>query len=174
MPPTDCSATAASDHLGADRRSEPIATPARIRRKGSRAVAALAAIAVAADAWAWAAVHTRHDDAYRRTLVWTRAHIPQGSIVDATEGSAQFLMPGVRLGSWDTLGALDRNHADYLLLSTQLVAQGYTRLDPALTGQLGEHARLLHSESGATAGQLRVYDVRPLTAGADHGKGGRR
>ena len=140
------------------------------RNRSARAVAALAALALAVDVCAWTAVHTRHDDAYRRTLAWTRTHIPPGRTVDVTEGSAQFLMQGVRLGSWDSLGALKRGHADYLLLSTQLVAQGYSPLDPALLAQLDRHARLLHSEPGATNGQLRVYDVRPLTAG----KGGRR
>jgi hypothetical protein len=118
-------------------------------------------------------VHTRHDDTYRRTLAWTRTHIPQGSTVAATDGSAQFLMRGVRLGTWDTLNALRQNHVDYLLLSTQLVAQGYTPIDPALTEQLDRRARLLHTESGPTTGQLRVYDVRPLVAG-DTGKGGHR
>lgn len=147
--------------------------PSRRVPRAVVAVAAFAAIALACDTWAWAAVHTRHDDTYRRTLAWTRTHIPQGSTVAATEGSAQFLMRGVRLGTWDTLNALRQNHVDYLLLSTQLVAQGYTPIDPALTEQLDRRARLLHTESGPTTGQLRVYDVRPLVAG-DTGKGGHR
>ncbi|MCQ4042737.1 glycosyltransferase [Streptantibioticus rubrisoli] len=168
LPAARSAATAASLR-GAARRSETTAPPAGLRR----AVAVLTALALAVDAWTWAVVHTRHDDAYLRTLAWTRTHIPPGSTVDATEGSAQFLMPGVRLGGWDTLGALQRGHADYLLLSTQLVAQGYTPLDLALTRQLDRRARLLHTESGATNGQLRVYDVRALTGGSG-GKGGRR
>ncbi|MDF3289571.1 glycosyltransferase [Streptomyces silvisoli] len=153
--------------------SHSTANPTGTRRggaRGLRAVAVLTALALALDAWAWTDVHTRHDDAYRRTLAWARTHIPPGSTVDVTEGSAQFLMQGVRLGSWHTLAALDRGHADYLLLSTQLVAQGYSPLDPALVGQLQWHARLLHSESGATNGQLRVYDVRPLTGGKGGGR----
>ncbi len=165
-PPACRPAVRPSDPHGTDRRSRTVAPRAGFRRT----VAALAVLALAADVQAWAAVHTRRDDAYRRTLAWTRTHIPPGSTVDATEGSAQFLMRGVRLGSWDTLGSLERGHADYLLLSTQLVAQGYSPLAPALIGQLGRRARLLHSEPGATNGELRVYDVRPITGG----KGGRR
>jgi glycosyltransferase involved in cell wall biosynthesis/4-amino-4-deoxy-L-arabinose transferase-like glycosyltransferase len=135
-------------------------------RRAAVALVAVTALALAADGGVWAVVHSRRDDTYRRTLAWTRTHIPRGSTVDVTEGSAQFLMRGVRLGTWDTLNDLDRNHADYLLMSTQLVSQGYTRLDPALAGQLRRRARLLHTESGPTTGQLRVYDVRPVVAAA--------
>ncbi len=147
-------------------------------RRPSRTVAAMTAVtalALVADGGSWAAVHTRHDDAYRRTLAWTGTHIPRGSTVDVTEGSAQFLMRGVRLGTWDSVAALDRNHADYLLMSTQLVAQGYSPIDPELIARLDRNARLLHTESGPTTGELRVYDVRPIVAAAARdGKGGTR
>lgn len=157
----------------------PVRSAGRERRARSRAALVMVAavsLALVADAGVWGVVHTRHDDTYRRTLAWTRTHIPEGSTVDTTEGSAQFLMRGVRLGTWDTVGALDRNHADYLLMSTQLVAQGYSPLDPALIGQLDRRARLLHTESGPTTGQLRVYDVRPIVAAttAHSAKGGGR
>ncbi|MDI5966520.1 glycosyltransferase [Streptantibioticus silvisoli] len=152
---------------------------ARSRRRAPRAVVAavvVAALALAVDGGVWAVVHTRRDDTYRRTIAWTSTHIPEGSTVDVTEGSAQFLMHGVHLGTWGTVGALDRNHAEYLLMSTQLVDQGYSRIDPALLGQLKRRGRLLHAESGPTTGQLRVYDVRPIVAATSvhDAKGGTR
>ncbi|MBZ6478208.1 hypothetical protein, partial [Streptomyces griseocarneus] len=53
---------------------------------------------------------------------------------------------------------------DYLVLSTELVQQGYARISPRLPGVLEHQARLIHSEPGKTVGALRVYDVRALTA----------
>ncbi|GAA2671601.1 glycosyltransferase [Streptomyces lunalinharesii] len=166
-----------------------LALPARSARTGtaavprrtatavvSKAVTVLAAAALAVDAVVWARVHSRHDDAFRRTLAWTRTHLPDNSDVAAMEETAAFLLPGSRLETWDTPADLRRAHVGLLVLSTQLVAQGYGRLAPGLAMLVERRASLLHSEPGRTAGELRVYDVRPLTApaGARAVKAGRR
>ncbi|KAK1177944.1 glycosyltransferase [Streptomyces sp. NBS 14/10] len=130
-----------------------------------RAVAVLAALALTANAVVWARVHTRHDDALRRTLAWSRTHLPKGSVVAATDEGTSFVLPGARLADWRTTADLRRDRVDYLVLSTELVKQGYARIGARLPGELERKARLVHSERGRTVGALRVYDVRALAAG---------
>ncbi|MFF2813153.1 glycosyltransferase [Streptomyces sp. NPDC058000] len=157
------------------------ASPPRRRKRtaAARPLTALAVVALTVDALVWARVHTRHDDAFRRTLAWVRTHLPRNSVVAAQEETADFLLPGTRLATWRTPADLARAHADYVVLSTELQAQGYGRLGRRLAGQLERRARLVHSEPGRTAGELRVYDVRELVAktaredgtGIGHGNG---
>ncbi len=138
----------------------------RARSMATRTVAVLAALALTANAVVWARVHTRHDDALRRTLAWSRAHLPEGSVVAATDEGASFVLPGARLADWRTTADLRRDRVDYLVLSTELVKQGYARIGSRLPGVLEREAPLVHSEPGRTVGALRVYDVRALVAGA--------
>ncbi|MCC3778439.1 glycosyltransferase [Streptomyces sp. UNOB3_S3] len=144
----------------------------RSRTMATRTVAVLAALALAANAVVWVRVHTRHDDALRRTLAWSRTHLPEGSVVAATDEGSSFVLPGARLADWRTTADLRRDRVDYLVLSTELVKQGYARIGTRLPGVLEREARLVHSEPGRTVGALRVYDVRALVAGS--GKAGRR
>ncbi|MCQ8772049.1 glycosyltransferase family 4 protein [Streptomyces telluris] len=147
----------------------------RGRGRGSatatRALAVLAALALTTNAVVWARVHTRHDDALRRTLAWSRAHLPEGSVVAATDEGTSFVLPGARLAEWRTTADLRRDRVDYLVLSTELVQQGYARIGSRLPGVLEREARLVHSERGETVGALRVYDVRSLVAGSGSGSG---
>ncbi|MYT33100.1 MULTISPECIES: glycosyltransferase family 4 protein [unclassified Streptomyces] len=146
-------------------------SPRRRRSTPARALTALAAVALTVDALVWVRVHTRHDDAFRRTLAWVRTHLPRDSVLAAQEETADFLLPGTRLDAWQTPADLVRVHADYVVLSTELQTQGYGRLGRRLAGQLERHARLLHREPGRTAGELRVYDVGRLVAEARRGSG---
>ncbi|WP_058041391.1 glycosyltransferase family 4 protein [Streptomyces roseifaciens] len=142
----------------------------RDRATAARALVVLTGLALALNAVVWARVHTRHDDALRRTLAWSRAHLPEGSVVAATDEGASFVLPGARLADWRTTADLRRDRVDYLVLSTELVQQGYARIGRELPGVLEREARLVHSERGTTVGALRVYDVRALVAGS--GKAG--
>lgn len=144
----------------------------RSRGMATRTVAVLAALALTVNAVVWARVHTGHDDALRRTLAWSRAHLPEGSVVAATDEGASFVLPGARLADWRTTADLRRDRVDYLVLSTELVKQGYARIGSALPRVLEREARLVHSERGRTVGALRVYDVRALVAGSGSGKAG--
>jgi hypothetical protein len=143
-------------------------------RRPTRAVTAatlLTAAALVADGGVWAHVHTRHDDAYRRTVAWTDTHLPLGSTVAATDETPPFLVRGAQSGTWNTVRDLQDHHVDYLVLSSQLVAQGYAHISPGLLATLEQRAVLVHSEPGPTAGALRVYDVRALLA-AQNGRTG--
>ncbi|MEX2985972.1 glycosyltransferase [Streptomyces sp. C36] len=136
----------------------------RDRAMAIRTVAVLAALALTVNAVVWARVHTRHDDALRRTLTWSRTHLPEGSVLAATDEGTSFVLPGARLADWRTTADLRRDRVDYLVLSTELAKQGYARIGPGLPPVLEREARLVHSEPGRTVGALRVYDVRALVA----------
>ncbi|MET9415370.1 glycosyltransferase [Streptomyces klenkii] len=144
-----------------------------MRPRPTRVVAWLAALALAVDSVVWVRTHTRHDDALRRTLAWSRAHLPADSVVAATDEASSFVLPGARMGSWNTVSDLRRARADYVVLSTELVAQGYARIDPGLAALVRRQGRLVHSEPGTTTGTLRVYDVRALLTAAPAGPGSR-
>lgn len=116
------------------------------------------------DVASWVRVHTRRDDSYVQLLAWTRANIPQGSVVSATEDVAQFLLTDVRIGQWATVGQLVGNHVDYVVVSTSLVNQGYGLARPDFLRTLSARAVLVDTERGRTAGELRVYDVRGLVS----------
>ncbi|MFF4159761.1 glycosyltransferase [Streptomyces sp. NPDC001678] len=138
-----------------------------------RAVAVLAALALTMNGVVWARVHARHDDALRRTLAWSRAHLPEGGVVAATDEGTSFVLPGARFADWRTTADLRRDRVDYLVFSTELVKQGYARIGSGLARVLEREARLVHSEPGRTVGALRVYDVRALVAvGSGSGKAG--
>ncbi|MFI6689894.1 glycosyltransferase [Streptomyces sp. NPDC050485] len=137
----------------------------RLRHAASVAVLLAAVAALVVDAVVWQRVHTRHDDAYRRTLAWTRTHLSKGSTVAATEETPPFLIPGARAGTWKAVRDLGDGHVDYLVVSTELFAQGYARIAPDLMATLERQAPLVHSEPGPTNGELRIYDVRGLVAG---------
>ncbi|MDH6574470.1 glycosyltransferase [Kitasatospora sp. MAP5-34] len=154
----------------------PLRGPAAVRAGGSRAgggrrpvcaavvVALLTAAALVVDGGVWARVHSRHDDAYWRTVAWTDARLPGGSTVAATDETPPFLIRGAQSGTWRTVRDLEDHHVDYVVLSTELVAQGYARISPGLLATLERRAPLVHSEPGPTVGALRVYDVRALLA----------
>ncbi|MGX8904631.1 hypothetical protein ACR820_05030 [Streptomyces netropsis] len=143
--------------------------PPRTRRPAVWAAAAITAAALVLNAVVWARVHTRHDDALRRTLAWTRTHVPSGSVIAATDEGTSFVLPGARLADWHTLSDLRRDRVDYVVVSTELLAQGYARIDRGLSSTVLRKGRLVHSEPGRTTGALRVYDVRSLLAPASTG-----
>jgi hypothetical protein len=128
----------------------------------SIAFLALAAVIVA-DSAVWVAVHERPDDEYRQLLAWAPNHLPVGSTVAVTEGTAQFLLQGVTLSQWATVPALIKHHVDYVLLSANLVNQGYGLSKPPFERYLQAHATVVFRAVGPSDGALVLYDVRTIT-----------
>jgi hypothetical protein len=126
------------------------------------AVAILASI-VLADSAVWMAVHHRPDDEYRQFLAWAPKHLPPGGTVSVTEFTAQFLLQGETLGQWATIPAIIKHHADYVLLSTTLVGQGYGLGSPQFEQYLQTHATVVFRATGPSEGALILYNVRAIT-----------
>jgi hypothetical protein len=126
------------------------------------AIAVLASI-ILVDSGVWIAVHHRPDDEYKQLLAWAPKHLPPGSTVSVTEGTAQFLMRGVILGQWATVPALIKHHADYVLLSTTLDSQGYGLGTLQFEEYLQRHATVVFRATGPSDGALILYNVRAIT-----------
>ncbi|MGW2370164.1 ArnT family glycosyltransferase [Streptomyces sp. NPDC001667] len=127
-------------------------------------ITTLTATALVVNSGVWWHVHSQRDDSRRRTSVWIRSHISERSTVAATDDTTALSLPQTQLQTLYALCDLMRNHVDYVLVSTQLISQGYAQISPSLVTLLSQQATLVHSESGPTAGELRVYDVRTLTS----------
>ena len=133
-------------------------------RPAWRAVAVGALIvALAVNAVVWFSVHRGHDDEYRTMLAWEAVHIPPTAIVSATDGTSQFLLRRGVIGQWNTLTELRSQHVAYVVLATTLTEDGYGIATPAFEHALDDHALVVFSAHGASDGDLRIYDVRPLT-----------
>ena len=132
------------------------------RGKVTIPVIALTAVLLA-DSAVWVGVHQRTDDEYSQLLAWSGRWLPEGSTVSVTEGTAQFLLPGVVLGDWTTVPALISHHVDYVLISTALVDQGYESARPAFARYLRNHAPTVFRATGPSEGALIMYDVRAIT-----------
>jgi 4-amino-4-deoxy-L-arabinose transferase-like glycosyltransferase len=115
------------------------------------------------DSAVWIAVHRTSDDEYRQMATWAQTHLPAGSTVSVTDDTAQFILQGVNLGQWATLPEIKQHHVDYLLLSTNLVSQGYGIGTVAFEQYLDAHAKLAFKANGPSDGSLEIFDVRAIT-----------
>jgi len=127
------------------------------------AAAVLVAAVLVIDSAVWVAVHRTPDDEYRQLLAWAPTHMAEGSHVSVTEFTAEFLLNGYVLGEWSTIASLKQHHVDYVLLSTNLVTQGYGLGRPAFLEYLQEHAKVAFQANGPSEGSLILYDVRGIT-----------
>jgi hypothetical protein len=135
-----------------------------IRSRSARIVAMLplllAALALTMDARAWTRVHTSPDDAHRRTRVWVDRHVPHDATVAATDDTVPQAVPRALQRDFDEPEDLARLRPGYVIVSRELIAQGYTTITPGLYADLDRYARLVHREPGATAKALEIYELR--------------
>jgi 4-amino-4-deoxy-L-arabinose transferase-like glycosyltransferase len=132
----------------------------RIHLDRRRLIAGIVVAVLAFNVTVWVRVHTASADGYRQFLAWESTHIPAGSTLSVTEGSAQFLITNAVLGDWDTRRELIAHHVQYVLVSTLLTDQGYEASVPFLH-LVERHGHLLYSSRQPIG--LQVYDVRALT-----------
>jgi hypothetical protein len=84
--------------------------------------------------------------------------------VAVTEFTAEFIWTKrVVDGEWHTIPSLVKNHVDYVLLSTNLVNQGYGLGKPQFLHYLQKHAKVVFQANGPAEGSLILYDVRAFT-----------
>ncbi len=133
-----------------------------MRRLAAAALVALLALNLSI----WVSVRTTPDDAYEQFLTWERANIRPGTVVSVTEFTAQFLITNAVLGEWASIPEMRAHHVDYVLIVTNLVAQGYGLGTPATLATLERRAPLVFEAHSRGEGELRLYDVRGLTGGS--------
>jgi hypothetical protein len=120
-------------------------------------------VAVTANAVVWWRVHTVPDDAYAQFLAWAEAELPRGSRVVTTDETTQFVLDDMRVIRLET-GAETRDfRAQYVLVLTELLEQGYSAVDTDLLDII-DQGRVVFSADSRTLGELRVYDVSDVTA----------
>jgi hypothetical protein len=120
----------------------------------------LAAFALTLDARAWTQIHTSADDAHRRTRLWVDEHIPRDATIAATDDTVPQAIPRALQRDFTGPEDLARLRPGYLVVSRELIAQGYTTIAPGLYAELDRYARLVHREQGATAKALEIYELR--------------
>lgn len=153
---------AAAGHRQAGRHRSGRGTPHRRERTPRAAVRALLAdglaVALVAGSATWVRAHTVPDDAYARFLAWAEVALPRGSRVATTDETTQFVLEDTRVLRLETGAEARAFRAQYVVVVTELVEQGYSRVDADLLG-LVRQGRLVFSASGRTVGELQVYDV---------------
>lgn len=138
---------------------------ARVARRPARArvaaglAAVVAAGVLAVDASAWWTVHTVRDDGYRQYVAWVEATLGPQDRVAVTDDTAQFITPGVVLGSWATPAAVVENRAGYVLVNQRLVDTGLGKADPAMVAWLDANATVVLDVRTPSVDSLRVYEV---------------
>ncbi len=113
---------------------------------------------VALDGAVWLRVHTQRDDAYARFLAWASTELPSGSRVAVTDETTQFVLDDTSVLRVESGAQARAFRAEYVLLVTELVEQGYSPVDDELAGIVRD-GRLVFSAEGRTVGSLQLYEV---------------
>lgn len=121
------------------------------------ALAVLFAVVLSVDAHTWWHVHSTRDDAYRQFLAWAPTALSPQDRLAVTDDTAQFITPGVVLGSWATPAEVVRHRANYVLVVQKLVDSGLGLARPSMVSWLEEHGQVVFSTHTPSSGSLRVY-----------------
>ncbi len=121
------------------------------------AVAVLAVTVV--DAAVWWREHSVADNGYEQYVAWVERTLKPTDRLAVTDTTAQFITPGVTLGSWATPDAIEANRADYVLVNQRLVDQGLGNAEPSLVDWLDRNATVVLDVRTPSVESLRVYEV---------------
>lgn len=124
---------------------------------GGLAVALLAVVVV--DAGVWWRQHTVADNGYQQYVAWVERTLGPTDRLAVTDTTAEFVTPGVVLGSWSTPSAIEANQAGYVLVNQRLVDQGLGRAAPSLVAWLDRNATVVFDVRTPSVESLRVYEV---------------
>ncbi|MGY1710119.1 phospholipid carrier-dependent glycosyltransferase [Geodermatophilus sp. SYSU D00758] len=116
------------------------------------------ALALVVDGVVWWRLHAVPDDAYARFLAWAEEELPPGARVVATDETTQFVLDETRVIRLETGAETREFRAQYVLVVSELVEQGYSPVDEELM-EIIDEGRLVFSAEGRTVGRLELYDV---------------
>ncbi len=111
----------------------------------------------------WAVRHFTPDNGYERLFSYLEQHVIGHGRIAATNLTTAALLNyyNVSFGPWGTPQEVRDNHAQYAIISTLLIAQGYDMGTPQLQDWLAHHARLAFVFAGPTNGRLELYRIPP-------------
>ncbi len=127
-------------------------------------LAATTLIVYAFSLTSWYDTRTATADGYASVVDYVEREIPAGTTVAVTEDVGQFLLPKVRLGAWTKPDDFRRQGVDYVLISTQLIAQGYGVATPALVDYLSRNATVAGQWRSSKDNLLMLYKLKKPVA----------
>lgn len=116
--------------------------------------------ALVVEAGVWWRLRTVPDDGYARLLTWAETGLPGDARLASTEEVAQFVMPDRLVVRTETAAEVRELGARHVLVVSELLDQGYSRIDDDLQ-QLLDDGRVVHSTQTRTSGRIAVYKVDP-------------
>lgn len=127
-------------------------------------LAALAALALAWNAYQWGVTRSSPDNSFEQALAFID-RLPPGARVASTNQTGQFLLPQERRaapwGSWGSLEALRGSSADYVLISTDQLAWSHRATADELVAWLEANGEPVFSfRSERERGDLVLYELR--------------
>lgn len=117
------------------------------------------------DGYTWFQQHTENNNSYAQFFAWERANVAPGSRIGVAEDVAQFILKGATIGQWDTISSLRQHQADYVVVETNLVQQGYSKMSVQTLRTLEQGAVIAFKAHSSQDGELLFFDVRALLNG---------
>jgi Dolichyl-phosphate-mannose-protein mannosyltransferase len=116
----------------------------------------------------WTERHLTPDNGYERLFAYIEHSVPPGSRISATDSTQIALLRDhpYQVASAGTPAAVTALRVQYLMVSTQLVHDGYSSATPELLAWLPRHAVLLHRFYGPTDGELLFYQIAGVPSGS--------
>jgi hypothetical protein len=105
----------------------------------------------------WVDRHTTADNGYERLTAHLAQHVPHGSRIAVTTETAEFIMDDYQIGRWTSLDALRMHDAEYVIISTKEVGEGYGYATPEFYVWVRQNAQLVVGFEGPTNQMLALY-----------------
>jgi hypothetical protein len=137
---------------------------ARLSRLLSRGIATLCLALIAFDCFTWFHLHTDDNNSYAQFFAWERINVTAGSRIGLAEDVGTFVITNATTGPWTSLMALRQHGADFALVDSKLVDQGYSKMSPQTFALLKDKASVVFSAHSHQDGTLYLFDVRRLTS----------
>ncbi|HEY2193339.1 MAG TPA: phospholipid carrier-dependent glycosyltransferase [Actinomycetospora sp.] len=130
------------------------------RRTLRRPLAIAASVFVAATLCLGVSARLTVDDTFPQARAWMATNLPADARVGLTGPVAQLAFPPRDgWGDWPSLTQLRDNNAQYVLTSSQPLAQGYGDAAPQMLTWMTQHARPLYTAHGPSNGDTTVWQV---------------
>jgi hypothetical protein len=123
----------------------------------SLAVATLVCVAfVLWSGYVWYEIHSTPDNAYERVIDYLQDEVPKNARVGVTAETAQFLVEG-ESGLYGSVEELREDDAEYVVMSSYLLEEGYGESSPGFYGYVRRHGEVVYGFKGRSFGFTGLY-----------------